>query len=542
MSPRRTASRFAKKNTVLSANQEQSILETVSKVVENAASGTEASLSFRRITPRLNKMDALSCVQTVMDIKDEPECESVNIAEETGIEDMADKEDNDKTQASSPLFHQKTQRGKPLKRGEKVLIMNVYGALRMKHKDYSERTLARVTSELTGCSTSGVFRLKTEFQKNGGPLPTAGKHRPKAIGKRARVCVYDEFTLSAIRKKVHEFFFCNEIPTSEQLCNAVNADEMLPNFQPRTMRNLMLDLGFQHAKRKSKNVLLERDDIVLWRRRYLRQIRQYRLEGRAVYFLDETWVNVDAPASKVNEVSSPVSTTTGLKPPPGKGGRLVLLHAGNENGFVHGAEFMFHSKKTADCLEEIDSLRFEQWLNNYVLPNIKPNSVIVIDNAPYHMEKVDCIPTNAMPKTDIQVWLASKGVLWLPDMIKRELLVLVNNIKDRYEEYRIDRHAESRGHKILRLPPFHCELSPINMIWAEVRGYVAQRNSTFQVAAVEALTRQALAQITEEVWSKYVSRALKEEDFMWDLDSQDDIQVDRLAFVVNDFSSDDSDD
>ncbi|KAJ8967987.1 hypothetical protein NQ317_017429 [Molorchus minor] len=45
----------------------------------------------------------------------------------------------------------------------------------------------------------------------------------------------------------------------------------------------------QYLKRSRKSVLIERDDIVSWRRDYLRSIKQFRREGRSIYFLDETW-------------------------------------------------------------------------------------------------------------------------------------------------------------------------------------------------------------------------------------------------------------
>ena len=69
--------------------------------------------------------------------------------------------------------------------------------------------------------------------------------------------------------------------------------------------------------------------------------------------------------------------------PIGKGGRLVL-HAGTSKGFVPNALLMFRSKKTGDYHEEMDHNRFCKWFEEQLLPNIDPNSVIVIDNAPYH--------------------------------------------------------------------------------------------------------------------------------------------------------------
>ncbi|KAK9707615.1 hypothetical protein QE152_g27727 [Popillia japonica] len=49
-------------------------------------------------------------------------------------------------------------------------------------------------------------------------------------------------------------------------------------------------------------MLIERQDIILWRRRYLNSIRKFRSEGRKIYYLYETWIN--AGHTKQNELSA----------------------------------------------------------------------------------------------------------------------------------------------------------------------------------------------------------------------------------------------
>jgi len=38
-------------------------------------------------------------------------------------------------------------------------------------------------------------------------------------------------------------------------------------------------------------VLTEREDLIVWRRQYLYDVRKYRVEGQSIYYLDETWLN-----------------------------------------------------------------------------------------------------------------------------------------------------------------------------------------------------------------------------------------------------------
>jgi transposase len=67
------------------------------------------------------------------------------------------------------------------------------------------------------------------------------------------------------------------------------------------------------------------------------------------------------------------------------------------------------------------------------------------------------------------------------------LLQKVNQFRTQEKRYELDEIAVERGHQIIRLPPYHCQYSPIELIWAKVKGEVADQNSTFWLADVERL-------------------------------------------------------
>lgn len=73
---------------------------------------------------------------------------------------------------------------------------------------------------------------------------------------------------------------------------AVNDDEDLPTFKRMTFYRLLKKIGFEYEKCGNKALLIERNDIILWRHDYLHKIKKYRAEGRNIVFLDETWINV----------------------------------------------------------------------------------------------------------------------------------------------------------------------------------------------------------------------------------------------------------
>lgn len=95
--------------------------------------------------------------------------------------------------------------------------------------------------------------------------------------------------------------------------------------------------------------------------------------------------------------------------------------------------------------------------------------MIVLDNAPYHSVRVEKVPTTATRKQDIIDWLHSKNIPTDDTMVKAELLHLVSLNKDEHQKYIIDELALKHNHMVLRTPPYHCELNPIELIWSQVK-------------------------------------------------------------------------
>ena len=100
--------------------------------------------------------------------------------------------------------------------------------------------------------------------------------------------------------------------------------------------------------------------------------------------------------------------TTGLKNRTGKGRRLILLHIGSDSGVLEGGELIIVSKQTVDYHERMKGEVFVNWMHN-ILPRLASNSVIVIDNAPYHSVELQHIPTKQWRKQNIE-WMYTKGI------------------------------------------------------------------------------------------------------------------------------------
>ena len=52
------------------------------------------------------------------------------------------------------------------------------------------------------------------------------------------------------------------------------------------------------------------------------------------------------------------------------------------------------------------------------------------------------------------------------------------------------------------IPVRHCELNPKELIWAQVKGFVAKNNTTFRLKDAKELTYAAFGKNTNDVWTK----------------------------------------
>lgn len=75
--------------------------------------------------------------------------------------------------------------------------------------------------------------------------------------------------------------------------------------------------------------------------------------------------------------------------------------------------------------------------------------------------------------------------------------------------YELDEEAYKAGHEVVRLPTYHCQYNPIELIWAQIKNEVASKNKTFKIADVEKLTHEAIENVTLQNCKSYVEHAEK---------------------------------
>ncbi|CAF4940522.1 unnamed protein product [Pieris macdunnoughi] len=293
-----------------------------------------------------------------------------------------------------------------------------------------------------------------------------------------------------------------EIPTLKKILTIAKRELNFPG-QKDALRNILInDLGYSFKKFKRKrDFLVQRPEIAAWRAKYLRRLKENDERGaekKPVTFIDETWIHSHYTLSKCWQNSSDSSVRINHSP----GQRWIVVHAGNENGFIQGAELLYKCKSTTgDYHDEMDASNFTKWIKEKLIPNLPPNGIIVMDNAPYHSKQANKPPNFSARKNEMQTWLQEHNIKFDDKMTKRELYMLIQRNKPE-KVYFIDEIFRAHGHEVLRLPPYHCDLNPIEYVWNLMKQRVADKNIDQSEKDIERLTKAAIQSITPEDWKK----------------------------------------
>jgi len=94
---------------------------------------------------------------------------------------------------------------------------------------------------------------------------------------------------------------------------------------------------------------------------------------------------------------------------------------------------------------------------------------------------------------------------------------------------------------VLRLPPYHCELNPIELAWSSVKNYVRKNNTTFKLQDVKRLLIEGVQRVDSEMWKNFIKHVVDVEDKLWNMDFiVDELTAEQEPCVLN-LGPDDSD-
>ena len=200
---------------------------------------------------------------------------------------------------------------------------------------------------------------------------------------------------------------------------------------------------------------------------------------------------------------------------------------GNEVGLLMESDY--HDAMNAEC--------YEKYFEN-VCKLLKPRSVIIIDNASYHSRNDENYPISTWRKAKYQEWLQKNNVTYGTDALRSELWLLCKRHRDAKSCKIIDKIAERNGHEVLRLPPYHCDLNAIELIWANEKNFVARENTEMTMKFAVELFRRRRDELTPEICKKCVDHVKEVENSYWKTDRIIDEKIDKLEFSLEDSDDD----
>jgi len=413
-----------------------------------------------------------------------------------------------------------SNRGRPLKPETKKLVVSVKQYFDRNKFKPMEPSVKR-TADAFGIGIATVKRVMADFNRDPKLLDEPAKMRGRPIhavraSNQEAVRAYIRsankkggyITLANIRD------FLKETSTNEP-------------FHIATLARTLNRWGFEFGKGTRSQHLKEKDHVIAARQRYLRKKRDNRTSGidtdtiRPEVYLDESYVNKNHSNDFIwySDEDGPW-----VQKPTGKGERLIIINAITKSGWVSGSKLVFKStRKTGDYHGQMNWDLFKKWFTEMLLANISKNSLIIMDNASYHNTLAEhSPPTPLCSKKKILDWLDQNKIYCRDDCLKPELVEILKKLAPE-PLYAIDEIARSHGHEVIRTPPYHPELQPIETCWGVVKNHVA-RNCDFTMNNLIEQLDSGFDKVTAKTCAKIIAKVRKIEDEFWTEDLKSDAQ------------------
>jgi hypothetical protein len=317
----------------------------------------------------------------------------------------------------------------------------------------------------------------------------------------------------SVRYAIYEMLEKKIVPTLKSLKDKLISEQRIGfEFSVETLRKFLQVIGFHYKTIDRGQVIMESPRIKKWSYDYLVEIQKCREENKTIYFLDETWYDSHDVVKK-GWVDGSKKCVLDVK--PGKGKRIIILHAGSKFGWVpNGLLLLAKAIKDAnlDYHEDMSGNLFYNWFKDTLLSNIESNSVIVLNNASYHSVMLEKIPNSNSKKCEIAEFLYKKDIFFEENYSKKQLLEVLRAFSFK-KIYQIDTLAEEIGHKVIRLPPYHCCFNPIELVWATLKRNIRKNNtnSKFSVETTTLIENEVI-KIDHTLWRNCINHVLKIEE------------------------------
>ncbi len=366
------------------------------------------------------------------------------------------------------------------------------------------------TAMALGVGIATVKRVMANYKKHGNQVVVQTKPRPGRPP--SRICPVMQ---PIVREYIRNENLSGQQISISKVCKFLISEYTI-DIPKMTLWRALNRWGFCYGEGRRRDSLKEQNHVVLARREYLRsKLSNRHPDGtlkRPEVYLDETYINKNHSCRFTWYLKE---DGPWVNKPSGVGPRLIIVHAITADGWVDGAQLVFEAKKrTGDYHGQMNWDNFSKWFETQLIPNIPSKSIIILDNAKYHNVLVkDSTPNKSSRKEQLQNWLTRNGYPWREDMLKAELLALCDRFATA-PEYELDKLAEKHEMSILRTPPYHPELQPIETCWAVVKNHMAD-NCDFTMAGLRSNLPVAFEKVTSSSCRKIISEVFKQENKYW---------------------------
>ncbi|XP_064092994.1 uncharacterized protein LOC135205785 isoform X1 [Macrobrachium nipponense] len=380
------------------------------------------------------------------------------------------------------------------------MVLNVHHYFRSLNQLECEANLQKKTAAATGVSVQTVEKILNYPEDGRLESPPPRKKHSPITGN------IEGIEEESIRRVILSFYECAELPTLECLFERVKEPPFKFTGVKSTLARLVKNLGFCYKTiQGGRTILIEKNDIVAERSKYCRIMFANRTSShpRPEIYVGETFISL-------NEFFGSQKQSNSKE-------QLVVVHAGGEYGFIHGALQVLQIKSgSREDLESLNYHKFRNWFQGKLLSNIPPHSLIVMDSCSYHSKFLNKAPTSSSKKSEIIEWLTQSNIVHDSLLTRSELLQLVALHKGK-QVYEIDEIALNRGHSVLRIPHFHKLLNPIELVWAHVKSVARKADLSHQrclkevgvspASVVDRIYRNVMniiTAVTKDDWRKFI--------------------------------------
>jgi transposase len=410
--------------------------------------------------------------------------------------------------------------GKPLSPEVKKFIVSVKQYFDRNKADFGQTELSsQMAADALSIGIATVNRVIAEYNKDPRLLDKA----PQTRGRPGHSI--NESHETAVRNFIREANQQGRHITLDMIRDFLKERNPDQSFHIVTLARTLDRWGFTFGKGTRSQHLKEKDYVIAARRRYLRKKisnRSLSEKGKTLrpeVYLDESYVNKNHSNDLIWYYGE---DGPWVQKPTGKGDRLIIMNAITINGWVPGAKLVFKStKKTGDYHGQVNWELFRKWFTEMLIPNIPDNSLIIMDNAPYHNTlSVNSAPLPTCSKAKIRAWLEANKIPCREDSLKSELVEILKKLAPE-PTFAIDEIVQQLGHEVIRTPPYHPELQPIETCWGVVKDHVG-RTCDFTMSNLIEQLDQGFNKVTAHTCSEIMKKINKIEDEFWKEDLEAD--------------------